>query len=190
MDFPDTTLIKRAEAYVRPLLSKATLSHSERSFLYGREYGRVKKLHFDEETLYLASLFHDVGLGRPEKGKVFQEVSCDHVSRFLGNQDIEANSAMVHEAIMYHVQVKLRVGQEDNTAAMLQVGTWMDGLGLRKRTLPMQVRKEIAKEHAGPGFLREMTSHVVFEVGVFSFLKNMAGRVPDYSRTLDSSDEA
>ena len=74
MEFPDTTLIKRAEAYVRPLLSEATLSHSERSFLYGREYGRAKRLHFDEETLYLASLFHDVGLGRPEKGKVFQEV--------------------------------------------------------------------------------------------------------------------
>jgi hypothetical protein len=59
---PDSELCRAATEWVAASAPTFLLNHGVRSYLFGAALGRWDRLRFDAETLYLASIMHDVGL--------------------------------------------------------------------------------------------------------------------------------
>src|SRR5690242_11309850 len=59
---PDSLIARQAEQIVCDCEPEFLFNHSVRVYLFGALHGRNLRLTFDEELLYIASLFHDLGL--------------------------------------------------------------------------------------------------------------------------------
>src|ERR1700721_726538 len=59
---PDSFLAKGATAILREHSTDLLFNHSIRVYLFAAEQGRLRKLRFDPELLYVAAAFHDRGL--------------------------------------------------------------------------------------------------------------------------------
>ena len=131
---PDTPLAREAKQIMVAALPQPLLNHSLRSYLLAKAYAGKKKLNYDEEGLYIAALFHDLGLCAKEVNPrlPFQINSSLAMAAFLEESGIpkERISPLV-DAIDFHCQFFPR-WSSGHEVGLLQVGTWMD-LTLRKR---------------------------------------------------------
>ncbi|MBN4666730.1 HD domain-containing protein [Pandoraea nosoerga] len=59
---PDSQLTREVTELVRDTHSELLFRHSTRVYLWGAMLGRQRRLPFDPELLYVASMFHDIGL--------------------------------------------------------------------------------------------------------------------------------
>src|SRR5215831_15503505 len=59
---PDSRIAREATELVRQHESELLFNHSVRVFVFGAMKGMRQKLKFDAELLYVAALFHDLGL--------------------------------------------------------------------------------------------------------------------------------
>jgi hypothetical protein len=59
---PDSTLVREATDFVRDAENDLLFDHSRRVFLFGALHGRRMGLEPDLELLYVAAMFHDIGL--------------------------------------------------------------------------------------------------------------------------------
>jgi hypothetical protein len=146
---PDTNLGREGRAIVSTVLSPAVLNHSLRAFLLGQAYAHRFGVDFDDEGLYLAALFHDLGLfpGHRAPGQAFQLASSRELKSFLEAHNVPAaRIRSLGEAIDFHMQLLPRWSR-GNVAGLMQVGAWMDVTMLRR----WSVRKEArAVAHAYP----------------------------------------
>ena len=80
-------------------------NHSVRVFVFGAMKGIRQKLTFDPELLYIAALFHDLGLvdAYHTETKRFEVDSADAAREFLKSHGIsELKTDLVWEAIALH----------------------------------------------------------------------------------------
>jgi len=61
---PDSPLAREARQLVRDIESDLLFHHSTRVYFWGALIGARKAMKFDAELLYVAAMFHDVGLTR------------------------------------------------------------------------------------------------------------------------------
>ena len=59
---PDSQLAREVTQLIRDTESELLFNHSVRVFLWGALLGKQKNVSFDPELLYIASMFHDLGL--------------------------------------------------------------------------------------------------------------------------------
>jgi HD domain len=59
---PRSTLAKEVAAVVRACGSAVLYNHSSRVYCFGALLGRRKRLSFNPELLYVAAMFHDIGI--------------------------------------------------------------------------------------------------------------------------------
>src|ERR1700741_4136545 len=59
---PDSKLAREATELVRDTESPLLFNHSTRVYYFGALAGKRQGLEFDPELLYMASIFHDMGL--------------------------------------------------------------------------------------------------------------------------------
>jgi hypothetical protein len=59
---PDSKLARQAAELVRQHETEMLFNHSVRVYMFGAIKGLRQKLKFDTELLYIAALFHDIGL--------------------------------------------------------------------------------------------------------------------------------
>src|SRR3954470_8905268 len=59
---PDSVLAKEATEILREHSTDLLFNHSVRVYLFAAAQGRQQQLRFDEELLYVAAAFHDLGL--------------------------------------------------------------------------------------------------------------------------------
>ncbi|MEW9585607.1 HD domain-containing protein [Paraburkholderia sp. DGU8] len=59
---PDSQLAREVTQLIRDTESELLFNHSVRVYLWGALLGKQKKLNFDPEMLYVAAMFHDIGL--------------------------------------------------------------------------------------------------------------------------------
>ncbi|TAI60848.1 HD domain-containing protein [Bradyrhizobium sp. Leo170] len=102
---PDSKIAREAAELVRQHETELLFNHSVRVFVFGAMKGIRQNLKFDSELLYVAALFHDLGLVHPyhTDTKRFEVDSADAAREFLKSRGIpDPKADLVWEAIALH----------------------------------------------------------------------------------------
>ena len=105
VEIPDSKLAREATELVRQYENEMLFNHSVRVYVFGAIKGIRQKLKFDSELLYVAALFHDLGLvdHYHTKTKRFEVDGADAAREFLRSHGITPPKAdLVWEAIALH----------------------------------------------------------------------------------------
>lgn len=132
LNFPTTNITTEAENIISHALPSYILNHSKRTFLLATSYARKTDIKdYDEEGLYIATLFHDLGIVEINTKYAFQLNSSKKLKEFLLEKNYPQNKINVLvDAIDFHMQIlpKWAKGKE---VGLLQIGAWMDAFRLR-----------------------------------------------------------
>jgi hypothetical protein len=102
---PDSKLAQEAAELVRQYEDEMLFNHSVRVYVFGAIKGIRQKLKFDPELLYIAALFHDLGLADHyhTETKRFEVDGADAARDFLRARGVaQPNADLVWEAIELH----------------------------------------------------------------------------------------
>lgn len=151
---PGTPLAREAGELVRDTTSDLVYHHSCRVHLFGALRGVGRGLSFDPELLYVASLFHDLGLGERFRtsGRRFEVDSADEARRFLQERGVPEDSVRrVWTAIALHTTPGIPVYMEPEVA-LVSAGVEYDVLGMGFDEISEADRAEIVALHPRPDF--------------------------------------
>jgi len=128
---PDSQLAQEVAEFVRDTESDLLFNHSTRVYLWGALLGQTKNVSFDPELLYIAAMFHDVGLTSSYRDSELRfEVDGANAAReFLRSRQVaEADVAKVWTAIALHTTPGIPEHM-DGEIALVQAGAGMDIAG-------------------------------------------------------------
>ncbi|QET03971.1 HD domain-containing protein (plasmid) [Cupriavidus pauculus] len=131
IDIPDSALARAATQLIRDTESEMLFAHSVRVYLWGAMIGRRRAQSFDLEMLYIAAMFHDIGLTDQYRDSELRfEVDGAHAARdFLRSHGIaEADVERVWLAIALHTTPGIPEHLHPEIA-LVQAGAGMDVAG-------------------------------------------------------------
>jgi hypothetical protein len=105
INIPDSKIAREAAELVRQYETEMLFNHSVRVFVFGAMKGIRQKIKFDPELLYVAALFHDLGLVDAFHAETnrFEVDGADAARAFLRSHGIpEPKADLVWEAIALH----------------------------------------------------------------------------------------
>ncbi|WP_440066839.1 HD domain-containing protein [Streptosporangium sp. OZ121] len=155
---PDSTLAREATELVRDSASELIYDHSRRVYFFGALRGRNRDLGFDPELLYVAAMFHDLGLGEPfhGSGRRFEVDSADEARRFLRERQVpEDGVRRVWTAIALHTTPGIPEFMEPEVA-LVTAGVEYDVLGIGYHDISEADRAAIVALHPRPDFKRRI----------------------------------
>ncbi|WP_326746411.1 HD domain-containing protein [Streptomyces sp. NBC_00121] len=151
---PDSKLAREATELVRDAASDLIYDHSRRVYFFGALQGRNRDLSFDPELLYIAAMFHDLGLGEPfhGSGRRFEVDSADEARRFLQARQVPEDSIRrVWTAIALHTTPGVPEFMEPEVA-LVTAGVEYDVLGIGYHDLTEADRAAVVALHPRPDF--------------------------------------
>ena len=151
---PDSRLAAEATDLVRDTTSDLIFDHSRRVYFFGALQGRNRDLSFDPELLYVAALFHDLGLGEEfhDSGRRFEVDSADEARRFLQARQVPEDSVRrVWTAIALHTTPGIPAFMEPEVA-LVTAGVEYDVLGIGFDDIGEEDRAAVVAMHPRPGF--------------------------------------
>ncbi|WNO70085.1 HD domain-containing protein [Streptomyces sp. AM2-3-1] len=151
---PDLKLAREATELVRDAASDLIYDHSRRVYFFGALQGRNRDLSFDPELLYIAAMFHDLGLGEPfhGSGRRFEVDSADEARRFLQARQVPEDSIRrVWTAIALHTTPGVPEFMEPEVA-LVTAGVEYDVLGIGYHDLTEADRAAVVALHPRPDF--------------------------------------
>jgi HD superfamily phosphodiesterase len=166
IDIPDSRLSREATELVREAASPLLFDHSRRVFLFGALQGRRRGLDFDPELLYVAAMFHDLGLTEQFRtaDQRFEIDGADEARRFLlshGISDAAADTAWTAIALHTTPEIPARMAPE---IALVTAGVEYDVLGLGFEDLSAESRAAVVAAHPRPDFKRRILA--AFTAGI------------------------
>lgn len=189
---PDSRLATEATELVRAATTELLYHHSRRVYLFGALQGERRGLDFDPELLYLAAMFHDLGLG-PEhhaSGRRFEVDGAEAAAAFLRGHGVDARRVrLVWEAIALHTTPGIPEFMEPEIA-LTTAGVELDVLGVGYAELDPAARDAVVAAHPRPDFKRGILR--AFHAGVAPKPQTAFGNVkadvlahfdPDFVRT-------
>ena len=151
---PDTPAAKQAWRLAQAAYPTALLGHCLRCWLWGDVFAQLEGLRHDPETLYIASLLHDIAL--TDEHRPTGDAGCfaahgGEVARVALAAADEALAERVAEAISLHMNVRVpaALGTE---AHLLHAGAHLDAGGTRAGDVPRAAVSEILARHPRDGF--------------------------------------
>ena len=129
---PDSKIAREAAELVRQHESELLFNHSVRVYVFGAMKGVREGLRFDSELLYVASLFHDMGLADAyhTDTKRFEVDGADAAREFLRSHGLpEPKADLVWEAIALHTTPGVPEYMRPEIA-LTKAGVVMDVLGI------------------------------------------------------------
>lgn len=149
VQIPDTTASAETTRLVAQTSTPLLYHHSRRTFLFAALHARRLDLHPDFELLYIASMFHDIGLHTPFSDKVqrFELDGADHVRQFLLERGFSADAATIAwEAVALHStpEIPSRMGPE---IALTNMGVLTDVVGFAFADLDSVAIEHIVSAH-------------------------------------------
>ncbi|MFI0481617.1 HD domain-containing protein [Actinomadura sp. 9N215] len=171
---PDTDLTRKAYDLAFSLGPPALARHTVRTYLFGRAIGEAKGVRpgadYDDETLFLASVLHDVGL--TERGDLdgrFEVDGADVAAGFLREQGVDDERVrVVWEAIALHTSVGI-VHRMRPEIALTHAGTGADIVALGAGALPRGFADRVFA-----AFPREDVGRALSEIIVDQIARNPA----------------
>ncbi|MET9494402.1 HD domain-containing protein [Streptomyces sp. NPDC006552] len=151
---PDTRLAREATELVRAGTSDLVFHHSRRVYFFGSLQGRNRDLSFDPELLYVAAMFHDLGLNEEFRtsGRRFEVDSADEARRFLRTHGLPEDSVRrVWTAIALHTTPGVPEFMEPEVA-LVTAGVEYDVLGIGYADISPADREDIVAVHPRPDF--------------------------------------
>jgi hypothetical protein len=128
---PDSKMAREATELVREHQTEMLFNHSVRVYVFGAIKGIRQDLKFDSELLYVAALFHDMGLvdAYETEAKRFEVDGANAAREFLRSHGIsEPKADLVWEAIALHATPGIPQYMRPEIA-LTQSGVLMDVLG-------------------------------------------------------------
>jgi len=155
---PDTRLVAEATDLVHDAASPLIFHHSRRVFLFGSLQGQRLGLTADPELLYVAALFHDLGLtGKYRRtDQRFEVDGADEARRFLVSHGVPADKAhLAWEAVALHTtpEIPWHMAPE---VALVTAGVETDVLGIGHGLLDRALVDEVVAAHPRPNFKRRI----------------------------------
>ena len=140
-DLPDSEICSAALELAVAVSPPFLLNHCVRGYLFGRELATAQGLRggvdYDEETVFLASILHDLGITDYGSGdQRFEVDGADAAARFLREQGLaDDRITTVWQSIALHTSIGLghRFGTEQ---AVCHGGIDLDVSGAQKDLLP------------------------------------------------------
>jgi len=126
---PDTKLASSALGLATEVYPPYLLNHALRTYVFGSLAGRAQKKDFDEETLYIACVLHDLGLTARYEGDLpFEIQGAEAARKFLTEHGVaEEKADMVWDGIAMHVTII--GGYKRPEIALVGAGAGADVLG-------------------------------------------------------------
>ncbi|MGW2088030.1 HD domain-containing protein [Streptomyces sp. NPDC001880] len=155
---PDTALASAATQLVRDTTDDLIYHHSRRVYFFGGLRGRHGGLSFDPELLYVAAMFHDLGLHEEfrDSGRRFEVDSADEARRFLQGHGVPEDSVRrVWTAIALHTTPGIPSFMEPEVA-LVTAGVEYDVLGIGFDEISEADRAAIVALHPRPDFKRRI----------------------------------
>ncbi|HEY1840500.1 MAG TPA: HD domain-containing protein [Mycobacterium sp.] len=151
---PDTALVREATEFVRSAEDDVLFHHSRRVFLFGALHGHRLGLHPDPELLYVAAMFHDLGLTARYGASTqrFEIDGADAARDFLLEHGVEQSDAdKVWLGIALHTTPEVPARLDPETA-LLAVGVKTDVVGVGREDLPAEAIDAVTTAHPRPDF--------------------------------------
>ena len=128
---PDSKLAREVTQFIRDTESDLLFHHSVRVYFWGAIAGKRRRMSFDPELLYTASMFHDIGLTATYKNSQLRfEVDGANAARdFLRAQGIsDGDIETVWNAVARHTTPGIPEFMRPEIA-LVQAGAGMDVAG-------------------------------------------------------------
>ncbi|MGW4353195.1 HD domain-containing protein [Nocardia sp. NPDC004582] len=151
---PDSTLAREATDLVRDTAGELLYDHSRRVYLFGALQGARRGLAYDPELLYVAALFHDLGLTARHRDsrQRFEIDGADDAREFLRAHGIAPDRAdIAWTAIALHTtpEIPARMAPE---IALVTAGVELDVLGIGYDDITDEQRAAVVRAHPRPDF--------------------------------------
>lgn len=128
---PDSKMAREVTQLIRDTESELLFSHSTRVYFWGALLGKRKGQAFDPELLYVAAMFHDLGLTSiyRESQLRFEVDSANAARDFLrGHHIAERDIEKVWNAVAFHTTPGIPEHMHSEIA-LVQAGAGMDVAG-------------------------------------------------------------
>jgi hypothetical protein len=151
---PDTALVREATEFIRDAEDDTLFNHSRRAYLFGALHGRRLGLKPDLELLYVAAMFHDLGLTERygTSTERFEIDGADAAREFLVGHGVDQSEAQkVWLGIALHTTpgVPARLDPE---ISLLVAGVATDVVGLGRDALSTDAVEAVLAAHPRPDF--------------------------------------
>jgi hypothetical protein len=151
---PDTPLVREVTDFIRDTEDELLFNHSRRVFFFGALHGLRRGLQPNVELLYVAAMFHDIGLTeRYRSSAVRFEVDGANAARdfLMAHGFDEADSDTVWLGIALHTTpgVPEFLAPE---VALLQAGVEVDVVGVGRDDLAPEALAAVTAAHPRPQF--------------------------------------
>ncbi|MEV6609188.1 HD domain-containing protein [Kutzneria sp. NPDC051319] len=158
IQIPDTKIAREATELVRDQTTDLVYDHSRRVYHWASLQGRNRDLSWDPELLYVAAMFHDIGLGEAHhaSGRRFEVDGAVAARDFLRGHDVAEDSVRrVWTAIALHTTPGIPEFMEPEIA-LLTAGVEYDVLGIGYHDISPEQRAEVVALHPRPDFKRRI----------------------------------
>jgi HD domain len=155
---PDSALVREATNFIRNCEDELLFAHSRRVYLFGALRGRLLGLQPDLELLYVAAMFHDVGLTeRYRTSQLRFEIDGANAARdFLLHQGVDAADARtVWLSIALHTTPGVPQFLEPEIA-LVNAGVETDVVGIGRDELSAEELAAVTAAHPRPDFKRRI----------------------------------
>jgi len=151
---PDSTLVREATEFIRDAEDDLLFDHSRRVFFFGALQGRRLGLQPDLELLYVASMFHDLGLTERYRTSTLRfEVDGANAARdFLLQHGVdEAEARKVWLGIALHTTPGVPPFLDPEIALVI-AGVETDVVGIGREELATEAIDAVTAAHPRPDF--------------------------------------
>src|ERR1700754_2039078 len=118
---PDSQLVNETTAFIQDTEPPLLYHHPRRTYLFGVLHGQRLGIEADPELLYVAAMFHDLGLveGHRNLSQRFEVDGADAARDFLSSHDVPADEIRrVWSAIALHTTHGVPVFMEPEIALL------------------------------------------------------------------------
>ncbi|HEU4359964.1 MAG TPA: HD domain-containing protein, partial [Mycobacterium sp.] len=155
---PDSALVRETTEYIRDVEDDLLFDHSRRVFLFGALQGQRRGLQPDPELLYVAAMFHDLGLTPRFRSSTLRfEVDGANAAReFLLQRGVDYAAAhKVWLAIALHTTPGVPEFLEPEIA-LVTAGVETDVLGIGRDQLTAEALAAVTAAYPRPDFKRRI----------------------------------
>lgn len=154
IQIPDSPLVREATEFIRHAEDDLLFNHSRRVFLFGALQGLRRGLQPDLELLYVAAMFHDLGLTeRYRSSTVRFEVDGANAARdFLVGHGVDKADI---DTVWLGIALHTTPGVPEFLApevALLQAGVEVDVVGVGREDLAPDALAAVTAAHPRPQF--------------------------------------